>query len=386
MAKSINQDAMRDLNLKLMLQFLFNHPKTSRIEIANNLKLNKSTISSLYATLNRMGYVREIGHGDSSRSGGRRPILIKFNRHYGYTVSFELGHHHLRMMTNWLTGEKISFYSIPVIDKDIYEIVEIMKERIRSISIPTAEHQLMGISVAINGIVDHNQIIDSPFIDMQNVDLAQTLAEFHVPVFIENEANLAAIATRDYMTDHKFKNLIALDVHNGIGAGIIINDRLYHGQLGRAGEIGRSLFFPGFASSPTMKIEKLYSEDAIIKKFGQLKRTPYVDRQQFLEYYRADDQVAIKIMNEFTEAVVYLLFNVSQIFSPELVNLQSRIIGEIPQLMTKIIREYEELAGANSPTKLQLSQMIEDAPLYGGASLLTHHLLGIEHYHLQMKI
>ncbi|MFV5784380.1 ROK family protein, partial [Pediococcus acidilactici] len=87
--------------------------------------------------------------------------------------------------------------------------------------------------------------------DMQNVDLAQTLAEFHVPVFIENEANLAAIATRDYMTDHKFKNLIALDVHNGIGAGIIINDRLYHGQLGRAGEIGRSLFFPGFASSPT---------------------------------------------------------------------------------------------------------------------------------------
>ncbi len=40
---------------------------------------------------------------------------------------------------------------------------------------------------------------------------------------------------------------------------------LYHGQLGRAGEIGRSLFFPGFASSPTIKIEKLYSEDAIIK-------------------------------------------------------------------------------------------------------------------------
>lgn len=38
MTESMNKDSMRDLNQKLMLQFLFNRPGTSRIEIANHLK------------------------------------------------------------------------------------------------------------------------------------------------------------------------------------------------------------------------------------------------------------------------------------------------------------------------------------------------------------
>ncbi|MBF7123578.1 ROK family protein [Pediococcus pentosaceus] len=386
MTQSINQDSMRDLNLKVMLQFLFNHPQTSRIEIANNLNLNKSTISSLYTTLNKQGYISEIGYGDSSVSGGRRPMLIKFNRHYGYTINFELGHHHLRMMINWLTGEKITFNSIPVVGKDIFEILSIMKDKIQSISIPVALHQLLGISIAINGIVDHNHILDSPFIDMQNVDLINELAEFNVPVILENEANLAAIATRDYFTQHKLNHLIALDIHNGIGAGIIINGQLYRGNLSRAGELGRSLFLPFESSNSTIHIEELYSEDAIIKKFGELKHIPHIDRNGFLEYYRADDQIAIQIMNEFTEALVYVLFNINQIFSPELISLQSRIIGEIPELVTTIKQRYTILSNQGMTTKIKISNMIEDAPLYGGASLLAHSLLSLDHYQLQLRL
>jgi predicted NBD/HSP70 family sugar kinase len=386
MAQSINQDSMRDLNLKVMLQFLFNHPQTSRIEIANNLKLNKSTISSLYTSLNKQGYISEIGYGDSSESGGRRPILIKFNRHYGYTINFELGHHHLRMMINWLTGEKITFNSISVIDKDIFEILAIMKDKIQSVSIPAADHQLLGISIAINGIVDHNQILDSPFIDMQGVNLTKELSIFNVPIILENEANLAAIATRDYFTQHKLKHLIALNIHNGIGAGIIINGQLYRGNLSKAGELGRSLFLPYEKNNSTKRIEEFYSEDAIIKKFGKLKHIPHVDREKFLEYYRADDQIAIQTMAEFTEALVYVLFNINQIFSPELVSLQSRIIGEIPELVSTIKHRYTEISNQQMTTKIKLSNMVEDAPLYGGASLLAHSLLSLDHYQLQLHL
>lgn len=384
MVQSINQDAMRDLNLKLMLQFLFNHPKTSRIEIAKHLTLNKSTVSTLYQVLDKLGYIQELGQGTSSVSGGRRPIMIQFNHHYGYTVNFELGHHHLRMMTNWLTGEEISFSSISVVGKDIYEIITLMRELVRAIAIPTAVHGLLGISIAINGIVNHNRILDSPFIAMHDVDLVAELAEFAVPIILENEANLAAIATRDYITDHKLKDLIALDVHNGIGVGIIINGELYRGQLGQAGEIGRALFFPT-TQHTTSKIETIYSEDAIIQKFGKQKQLSRADRKQFLDSYRADDTIALKVMAEFTEGLAYLLFNVVQIFSPELVNLQSRIIGELPQLMYSINQYYTDLSTKKSSSKIRLSSMIENAPLYGGASLLTHYLLDLQHYQLVMK-
>lgn len=385
MPNSINQDSMRNLNLKLTLQYLFNHPDTSRIEIAKQLSLNKSTISSLFNELNTRGYITEMGQGSSTETGGRKPTLIRFNHNYGYTVNFELGHHHLRMMINWLSGEKIKFTSIPVMDMDIYEIVDIMKQSIREINIPSAMNGLMGISIAINGIVSNNTILDSPFIDMKDVDLVKELQEFNVLVVLENEANLAAIASRDFTSKNQIDNLIALNIHNGIGAGIVINGLLYRGEDGEAGEIGRTLYFSNEKTAKTQPIETLYSEDAIISKFGNLKHLSNMDRDHFLEYYRADDKISHQIMDEFIRATAYILFNISRSFSPTVIYLQSRIIGEMPNLLDDIKKQYIDLTNIEIKTHIKLSSMIEDAPLYGGASLITHQVLGLTKYQLNFN-
>ncbi|SPC38673.1 ROK family transcriptional regulator [Latilactobacillus fuchuensis] len=385
MAGSINQDAMRDLNLKLMLQMLFNRPQTSRIEIANHLKLNKSTISSLYTTLSNQGYISEIGQGMSSEAGGRRPILIKFNRHYGYSINFEFGHHHLRMMVNWINGEKISFSSTPVIDQPIEAIVEMMKIQIHQVSIPKATHGLLGISIAINGIVDHNQVVDSPFIDMGSINLADALAEFGVPVMLENEANLAAIAASDYLIHPTERNIIALDVHNGIGAGIIINHKLYRGRHGQAGEVGRSIFYPEPQARVIRPIEESFSEDALFDRLKDIKKIAHLDRDRFLQYYRSDDPEAQQLMLEFINAITFILYNLDQSFSPDIIYLQSRIVGEIPSLIDNIEARYAELSATNQPA-IQLSPMIEDAPLYGGAAVITHQALGLTNYDLHLNL
>lgn len=383
MVQPISQDAMRSRNLQLMLQMLFNHSETSRIKIAKTLNLNKSTISSLYTTLDQQGYITELGQGVSSEAGGRRPILITFNRHYGYTANFELGHHHLRMMINWLNGEKISFISLPVIDLDIHAIVTLMKTQLDQIKIPTAIHGLVGISIAINGIVDHNQIVDSPFIAMQDVDLTAALATYQVPVRLENEANLAAIAASDYLKHTTEKNLIALDVHNGIGAGIIINNKLYRGRTGQAGEMGRSIFTVDPAVAKTQSIENLFSEDAVISRLAQLKQQP-LDRERFLQLYRADDPDAQRLIQEFLNALGLIIFNIDQSFSPDIIYLQSRIVGELPHLLDTVRATYQTLAGA-STLKIELSPMIEDAPVYGGAALITHHILDLDGFELHLK-
>ncbi|QAR35757.1 ROK family transcriptional regulator [Latilactobacillus curvatus] len=385
MTESMNKDSMRDLNQKLMLQFLFNRPGTSRIEIANHLKLNKSTISSLYNTLFEQGYIIELGHGMSSETGGRRPILIKFNRNYGYTINFELGHHHLRMMVNWLNGEKITFESIPVIDEPIESIVELMKNRIRKTLIPTASHGLLGISIAVNGIVSNNVILDSPFIDMHNIDLVAELAEFAVPIRLENEANLSAIAARDYLQQSAAYNLIALDIHNGIGAGLIINGYLYRGRNGESGEIGRSILYPDPHSQEFSPIETRFSEDAIISKLGTIKQRPQFDRTDFIQLYRSDDPDAHQLTHEFINAIAFILFNIQQSISPDKIYLQSRIISEIPSLMSLLLERHQSLSN-RQPADILLSPMVETSPLYGGASLITHQILGLENYQLNLNI
>ncbi|SPS04038.1 ROK family protein [Latilactobacillus sakei] len=384
MVKSMNKDHMRDLNLKLMLQFLFNSNTTSRIEIANNLSLNKSTISSLYNTLFEQGYIQELGQGTSSEAGGRKPTLIKFNHQYGFTINYELGHHHLRIMLNWLNGEQISFESISVVDKSIEEIIIIIKDNIRQSQVSGAINGLLGISIAINGIVYQNKILDSPFIDMHQIDLVAELAEFQVPIILENEANLSAIATHDYETDFKTKNIIALDVHNGIGAGIIINHQLYRGLQGEAGEIGRSLQYPIGEQLNFVPIEQLFSEDAVINSFKSKKNLSFMDRNLFLTYYQNEDTLAIELMHRFTQAIAFIIFNISQSFAPDFIYLQSRIIGEIPTLLDQVLMVYHTLSGGKAP-HLKLSPMIESAPLYGGAAILTHQILALEGFDLYLR-
>ena len=73
-----------------MLKEIFNHQNISRTEISKNLGINKATISSILNKLKSKSLVREVGEGDSTKSGGRKPILLKVNHLYGYFISLDL--------------------------------------------------------------------------------------------------------------------------------------------------------------------------------------------------------------------------------------------------------------------------------------------------------
>ena len=90
-------------------------------------------------------------------------------------------------------------------------------------------------------------------------------------------------------------------------------------------------------------------------------------------------------MLEFINAITFILYNLDQSFSPDIIYLQSRIVGEIPSLIDNIEARYAELSATNQPA-IQLSPMIEDAPLYGGAAVITHQALGLTNYDLHLNL
>ncbi|WP_246163797.1 winged helix-turn-helix transcriptional regulator [Weissella coleopterorum] len=69
MVSKIDQDSMRETNRKLMLQVLFNAEQTSRVEIADQVHLHKSTISSIYRNLEEEDFIEELGDGVASNAG-----------------------------------------------------------------------------------------------------------------------------------------------------------------------------------------------------------------------------------------------------------------------------------------------------------------------------
>lgn len=196
--------------LNLVFQQIFNYPMISRAEIARNLNLNKARTSSLYNKLYERGYIKEVGRGESTEFGGRKPIMLTVNEKYGYIISFDIAFHQLHVMSNYIDGTVIDYKQIDTESDDIHAILPLIDQQINdSMQNNKTKKGLLAICFSIHGVVYKNQIKDSPFINMKNVDLYERYSELYsVPVVLENEANLAAIYERDFNDGREKKSYL----------------------------------------------------------------------------------------------------------------------------------------------------------------------------------
>ena len=270
-----HRNLSRIQNKKLVLQQLFNNTETSRAEIARQLNLNKSTVSSIYDELNEEGFIEGIRQGESTSSGGRKPHLVSLNHNYGYVASFNIGTTYMAAMFNYLNGEIIQYSREPIEKFDILSIMQMIKKEITKLQrVDSTQHGLLAIAFSIHGIVYDNKVVDSPFLELQGIDLEEYFSkEFDVPVVLENEANLSAVFEQDFGVNQDIRDLITISIHRGIGVGIITNHSLYRGYRGMAGEIGRSLMSNDLdsGSRQLVKVESLCSEEAIMRQIMDAK-------------------------------------------------------------------------------------------------------------------
>ena len=78
------------------------------------------------------------------------------------------------------------------------------------------------------------------------VPVTEHLTErFHLPAYLENDANACAVAEWRFGAGKGCENLIFLTFGTGLGAGLILDGKLYRGACGMAGEVGHVRLFPG---------------------------------------------------------------------------------------------------------------------------------------------
>lgn len=386
MANATGRELFHKQNLDLVLQQIFNNKIISRIDISRTLNLNKSTVSALYNELDEKGILKEVGSGESTSAGGRKPVLVKINERYGYTMNFDLGYRHLHVMGNYINGEVFYYQRIELGSRDIHKILEMIDNQIKLASQSNqTKHGLLGIGFSIHGIVQDNQVINSPFIDMDGVDLADHYSnEYHVPVILENEANLSGIYERDFNDGKDKDNIVAISIHKGIGAGIILNKKLYRGFNGEAGEIGRSLMFTeNFTDNKNDKVEDFCSEDAIIDQVEAQTKQEHLTREDLVQMNRDGDRVVQRELAHFTYAISRVIYNVAISFAPEELYLNSPLIEAIPALFDDIVANTGKL-GMKIPIRLIVHSGY--ATLLGCCSVVTHRALNMDDYNLEFAI
>ncbi|MBC2175183.1 ROK family transcriptional regulator [Listeria booriae] len=386
MTKKTDQDVMRENNKKLVLKTLFNAGQTSRSSIASAVHLQKSTVSSIILELHKDGLIEELGIGEASNAGGRRPNLIQFNYRYGYVLAFDMGARHLRYSVNYMNGEVIQKESLRLTGHSIKDVFQMMQQVISGLSAFDTMNGLLGIAVSAHAPVHENEIRYSPFLELDSFSLLEALQEIvDVPIRFENEANLTAISIRDfwyYSGEEPLSSLLALNIHNGIGVGTIINEQLYHGMQGLAGEIGRSVIYK---DGQVYRLEELYSEKAVMEKIAQQNGKQELTVEEFVTLIKSKDSFVLAVVDEWVTAIAQITYNLVQYGAPEAVFLSSRSLSQFPELLNRIFEEYKALNPLGE-TRIEFTQHdIYESSLLGGVALIARQVLGLESQDLIFK-
>ncbi len=368
-------DVLQRESSKMVLQQLINGGITTRAQISRDLGLNKSTVSSIYDDLKDYGIVTEVGEGEASKVGGRRPTRIKLNAEFGYTISLDLAYHRIHFMVNYLDASVISREDINIEGDSIEQIVSKITDRIDYYGRTTSSvNGLLGIGISIHGIVKDGQITYSPFLDMGDKDIKKEFEyKYNVPVYLENESNLTGLYVRDFLNNEEIKNLIAISIHKGIGSGIILNNGLFRGFNGEAGEVGRTLTKTNDGHYAT--IESICSEDAIINYVVERSSVEKLSRQDLIRLLDKKDKLAFEAMDRFISEISMLIFNVAMNFDTKSIYIGSPLMQEKPEifgLISEAVRNF-----GKSDIELILLDDSDKACLLGACSLVTHEVLGI---------
>lgn len=104
------------------------------------------------------------------------------------------------------------------------------------------KHKIVGIGIGTPGLVIKKKgTVENPpnFKGWESVPLGNIIKkEFNKKVYVENDANAAAIGELIFGAGKKFENFVMITLGTGVGGGIIINKKIYRGESGGAGEIG----------------------------------------------------------------------------------------------------------------------------------------------------
>ena len=105
-----------------------------------------------------------------------------------------------------------------------------------------SKRKIKGIGIGSPGVVSAKKgTVENPpnFPGWTKVNLGNIISkEFGIPCFVENDANVAAIGELIFGTGKKYNSFVMITLGTGVGGGIILNKKLYRGEIGSAGEVG----------------------------------------------------------------------------------------------------------------------------------------------------
>jgi predicted NBD/HSP70 family sugar kinase len=378
--------SLRELNRRRIVDALRERGTASRAELARATGLSRSTVSSIVSDLMEAGLVSEQGdatgvaHGDQ---GGRPPVPLSLNRSAGVAVGVDFGHTHLRVAVADLSHEVLAEAG-DELDVD-HSAEESLDQAARLVEKVMAEAQVgrdrvIGVGMGVPGPINlATRSVGSSSIlpSWIGIDGAAAMEErLGLPVQVENDANLGALAEFVWGSGQGHSELVYIKLSSGVGAGLLLGGRLYRGAGGTAGEIGHT---PAQHSDEVCRcgtrgcLETVASARSIARMVGG-SRGEEVTSARLLELIAEGDQAAIRLVGEAGREIGIALAGLCNIINPGRVIIGGELsaAGEtITEPITESIRRYAILSAAEQVSVVP-GVLGERAELLGALALVLH--------------
>jgi glucokinase len=374
---------------RLIEALVYQQGPISRVTIHELTQLRRSTISLLTRQLLTEGELVEAGPSDNPL--GRKQILLKLNRKFGFLVGVEFDDEQVTAGVMDLEPAVIRVISEPTDlahgKEGLLRQLQSTVRRVVTVSrLPWTK--LLGIGIADPGLVDTRRGVTTTCstIDFWNdVPLTATFEkEFKVPVLVESKTRARAIAEQMLGVGAREPNMIYLDYGTGIGTGILVDGKLLYGHNCGVGEVGHTNMV---RSGPTCKcgsngcLEAVAGAGAVENRTrkalaegvsSQLLAMAQGDPSRItvwlvLEAARAGDKMCWNIVAEIAEEIGVAMANLVNLFNPAMIVFDQRlgITGdEFLNLIARVVKS-NALAGSAAGLSLRFATLGRESGLLG---------------------
>lgn len=361
----------------------------SRAAIVRQTGLSATTVSALANVLLRSGVISEAGEGKSR--GGRPPILLQFEHGHRHVLGIDIGASHVNSILMDLKGEIVAqetarFDSIG----QPQGTIELVNQHIRSLmaSRSLTFARILGMGVGVPAPLDGDmldRVSDVIMPAWHDLDFIGDLRKaMRIPVYLDNDANLGAIAEKWWGSGRNVVNLAYIKLGTGVGSGLIINNEIYRGFGGTAGEIGHTTIN---ADGPLCRcgnrgcMESYVGIPAILAEVMLRRRAQGISHSgdheiciQEIVSAAASDEICREVVQNAGTQLGIAIANLLNLFNPELVLLGGDLVGGGDVLMNAVRAAAAEraISKASREATITLSSLKDDVVAIGAATLAIH--------------
>lgn len=242
---------LKNKNRTLVLKMISTRSPISRVEIAQKTGLTKMTVSNLVNELLESGFIeeKEIA-SELSSVPGRKPSMLYISQTSPCICGMLIKRGICQVILADLSGKIISRvqqeYQHSI---DSGWLIQTLTDSFNTLK-KSCSREILAIGISSIGPLDSKTgtILKPPFFyGIENVPIVSIISKkTQLPVYLINDANAGALAENLYGAEKSASNFAYLHIMNGIGAGFVLNNKLFDGHYGQSGEIGHtSINFSG---------------------------------------------------------------------------------------------------------------------------------------------